>query len=67
MSLGGAYERGALAYRNSQAPWRVSPDLEHKMRKRDFAALLILIAAYYILKGVGGLIERGGGLFDKPK
>jgi hypothetical protein len=38
-----------------------------KMRKRDFAALLILIAAYYILKGVGGLIERGGGLFDKPK
>jgi hypothetical protein len=37
------------------------------MRKRDFAALLIILAAYYILKGVGGLIERGGGLFDKPK
>ena len=30
------------------------------MRKRDFAALLILLAAYYFLKGVGGLIRRGG-------
>ena len=31
-----------------------------KMRKRDFAALRRILAAYYILRGVGGLIERGG-------
>jgi hypothetical protein len=35
-----------------------------KMRKRDFAVLLIILAAYYTLKGVGGLIERGGGVCE---
>ena len=35
-----------------------------KMRKRDFAALLIILAVYYTLKGVGGLIERGRGVYE---
>jgi len=36
------------------------------MRKRDFAALLILLAAYYFLKGVGGLIRRGAVFMRVP-
>lgn len=67
MSLGGHTKEGHWRTEIVRLHGGYLPIWSTKMRKRDFAALLILLAAYYALKGVGGLIERGGGLFDKPK